>query len=536
MEEDLRSQLRHFESAASEHETAQADLREKLRKTNLDTSEHEKEKEDLLAQLRKMEADAEEKEKVEADLRENLRKTNLDTSEHEKEKEDLLAQLRKMEVGAEEKEKVEADLREKLRKTNLDTSEHEKEKEDLLAQLRKMEAGAEEKEKVEADLREKLRKTNLDTSENEKEKEDLLAQLRKMEAGAEEKEKVEADLREKLRKTNLDTSEHEKEKVHLRHVQSRNNELESELQEFQQVRLRTAKAKEVEEVAVQTDAVPERGIRSARQKKKSVFFSTAPASGSSLPGATDVESPHAAADPEEPSRRHFKSVDFGQHDEDVSYTPISGSDDDDDDGDGVSYMTSRTSMMSQVSECYDMYSETSQPSRNRARSTIEQYHEDDMWDPAHVAMVTKKLFRKHDIDRTGRIDWASGEAKKFLEEFFWLHKQPPPKIPNAPFQSLYDQVKSENEGYGNGDNDDDKGLNMEEMTAFAIKVHQFVYKQLGKEMRMQRKSFAVTEEELATLHRASIEMNMGEDAQAAAARMMRRTTIMAPPDLSKLTQ
>lgn len=26
------------------------------------------------------------------------------------------------------------------------------------------------------------------------------------------------------------------------------------------------------------------------------------------------------------SRRHFKSVDFGQHDEDVSYTPISGSD------------------------------------------------------------------------------------------------------------------------------------------------------------------------------------------------------------------
>ena len=35
---------------------------------------------------------------------------------------------------------------------------------------------------------------------------------------------------------------------------------------------------EVEEVAVQTDAVPERGIRSARQKKKSVFFSTATSS------------------------------------------------------------------------------------------------------------------------------------------------------------------------------------------------------------------------------------------------------------------
>ena len=40
-----------------------------------------------------------------------------------------------------------------------------------------------------------------------------------------------------------------------------------------------------------------------------------------------------------------------------------------------------------------------------------------------------------------------GEATNFQEiprtaqqEFFWLHKQPPPKIPNAPFQSLYDQA------------------------------------------------------------------------------------------------
>ena len=28
------------------------------------------------------------------------------------------------------------------------------------------------------------------------------------------------------------------------------------------------------------------------------------------------------------------------------------------------------------------------------------------------------------------------------QEFFWLHKQPPPKIPNAPFQSLYDQAET----------------------------------------------------------------------------------------------
>lgn len=28
------------------------------------------------------------------------------------------------------------------------------------------------------------------------------------------------------------------------------------------------------------------------------------------------------------------------------------------------------------------------------------------------------------------------------QEFFWLHNQPPPKIPNAPFQSLYEQARS----------------------------------------------------------------------------------------------
>ena len=28
------------------------------------------------------------------------------------------------------------------------------------------------------------------------------------------------------------------------------------------------------------------------------------------------------------------------------------------------------------------------------------------------------------------------------QEFFWLHNQPPPKIPNAPFQSLYEQEGS----------------------------------------------------------------------------------------------
>ena len=55
-------------------------------------------------------------------------------------------------------------------------------------------------------------------------------------------------------------------------------------------------------------------------------------------------------------------------------------------------------------------------------------------------MVTRKLFLKHDKDGTGRIEWESGEAIKFLEEFFWLHKQPPPKIPKPAFHSLYSQV------------------------------------------------------------------------------------------------
>ena len=95
-------------------------------------------------------------------------------------------------------------------------------------------------------------------------------------------------------------------------------------------------------------------------------------------------------------------------------------------------------------------------------------------------MVTRKLFLKHDKDRTGRIEWASGEAIKFLEEFFWLHKQPPPKIPKPAFHSLYVQVKMDSKPWDSEIQQDDEatGLNVEEMTAFASKVHQFVYKQL----------------------------------------------------------
>lgn len=161
-------------------------------------------------------------------------------------------------------------------------------------------------------------------------------------------------------------------------------------------------------------------------------------------------------------------------------------------------MTGRMSTMSQVSavsEYYDTYNETSQPCkrRSRGRSTLETYDEEDLWDPAHVARITRKLFLKHDKDGTGRIEWSSGEAIKFLEEFFWLHKQPPPKIPKPAFHSLYTQVKMDSKPSGFTDEDiDATGLNVEEMTAFASKVHQFVYKQLGKEMRAQRKSFAIS--------------------------------------------
>ena len=93
-------------------------------------------------------------------------------------------------------------------------------------------------------------------------------------------------------------------------------------------------------------------------------------------------------------------------------------------------------------------------------------------------MVTRKLFLKHDKDGTGRIEWESGEAIKFLEEFFWLHKQPPPKIPKPAFHSLYSQVKMDNKAEDVSLQEDATGLNVEEMTAFASKVHQFVYKQL----------------------------------------------------------
>ena len=59
-----------------------------------------------------------------------------------------------------------------------------------------------------------------------------------------------------------------------------------------------------------------------------------------------------------------------------------------------------------------------------------------------------------------------------------MHKQPPPKIPKPAFHSLYTQVKMDSKPSGFTDEDiDATGLNVEEMTAFASNVHQFVYKQ-----------------------------------------------------------
>eukprot|EP00913_Durusdinium_trenchii_P010133 g9502.t1 len=305
-------------------------------------------------------------------------------------------------------------------------------------------------EAAQEDLRAQLRKMEASVSDHESVQEDLRSQLRKMEAAAsEENEKMQAGvkaaeaLRQQIQHANEDQ---EAERVRLRHVEKRNAELESQVQEFQSVQLRKTKPKDLGVVCLEGEGTEE-GEEVARRA------------------------------------RNFKSVDFGQHDEDVYEVHASSGSDGDDRTERS--MSAMTSMLSQASEFYDTYNETSQPTRARARSTIETYSEEDLWDPEHVAMVTRKLFPKHDKDKTGRIDWASGEAT-----------------------NLYDQVKSEKAGY---DAEEDKGLNVEQMTAFAIKVHQFVYKQLGKEMRAQRKSFAVTEDEAVPQKGDMVSDNMVQD-------------------------
>merc|ERR1712060_94477 len=77
---------------------------------------------------------------------------------------------------------------------------------------------------------------------------------------------------------------------------------------------------------------------------------------------------------------------------------------------------------------------------SRRRSSFGNFTEDDLWNPDHVAAVTRKLFKKHDKDNSGLIDWTTGEAMTFLHEFFWLHKQPPPRIAKAAYSALYSQV------------------------------------------------------------------------------------------------
>lgn len=113
----------------------------------------------------------------------------------------------------------------------------------------------------------------------------------------------------------------------------------------------------------------------------------------------------------------------------------------------------------------------------------ELYDEEDMWDPEHIRVLVAKLFPKHDVDGNGHLTWDDGECMRFLHDFFWLHGQPPPKTPTAVFRSLYSQVKSSSSGTP------ENGLTSDEMAEFCIKVHGFVYKSLGQEMRAQRKSF-----------------------------------------------
>ncbi|CAJ1406343.1 unnamed protein product, partial [Effrenium voratum] len=533
-EEELRAQLLALEASAKAGAEAEEEAL-RLRTVERSAEESQQECEDLRAQLRAMEAGAKAGEAAEEEA---LRLRTVERSAEESQQEcedlraqlrameaDLRAQLRKMEAGAKAGEAAEEEAL-RLRTVERSAEESQQECQDLRAQLRKMEAGAKAGEAAEEEAL-RLRTVERSAEESQQECQDLRAQLRKMEAGA-KTGPDEEEAQRRLRKAERSVEESEQEcqglQARLRHREKAETQLVLEVEDLRS-RLKKASAQEVGHVGVQTDTESHHVTFEKRKTRKSVFFNTE--GKQPLPGGVD--------DDEKPTGRvrsarsdRMKSVDFGGKDSSVSYVPESS----EDEGGSEVPVSASTSMFSQVSEYYDTYNETSQPVRNRTRSTIESYSEEDLWDPEHVAMVTRKLFPKHDKNGTNRIEWSSGEAIAFLEEFFWLHKQPPPKIAKAAFHSLYSQVKTENSGYDYTATDE--GLNVEEMTSFAMKVHQFIYKQLGKEMREQRKSFAVSEEDMKTLHRASVEMALGEDATSVLARMTRRTTIVAPPDTSLL--
>ncbi|CAJ1457582.1 unnamed protein product [Effrenium voratum] len=522
-EEELRAQLLALEASAKAGAEAEEEAL-RLRTVERSAEESQQECEDLRAQLRAMEAGAKAGEAAEEEAL-RLRTVERSAEESQQECEDLRAQLRAMEAGAKAGEAAEEEAL-RLRTVERSAEESQQECQDLRAQLRKMEAGAKAGEAAEEEAL-RLRTVERSAEESQQECQDLRAQLRKMEAGA-KTGPDEEEAQRRLRKAERSVEESEQEcqglQARLRHREKAETQLVLEVEDLRS-RLKKASAQEVGHVGVQTDTESHHVTFEKRKTRKSVFFNTE--GKQPLPGGVD--------DDEKPTGRvrsarsdRMKSVDFGGKDSSVSYVPESS----EDEGGSEVPVSASTSMFSQVSEYYDTYNETSQPVRNRTRSTIESYSEEDLWDPEHVAMVTRKLFPKHDKNGTNRIEWSSGEAIAFLEEFFWLHKQPPPKIAKAAFHSLYSQVKTENSGYDYTATDE--GLNVEEMTSFAMKVHQFIYKQLGKEMREQRKSFAVSEEDMKTLHRASVEMALGEDATSVLARMTRRTTIVAPPDTSLL--
>ncbi|CAJ1406342.1 unnamed protein product, partial [Effrenium voratum] len=521
----MRDRLKHVEDkTAADIREAVGDLRARLQDTEEHAAASEHREEELRAQLLALEASA----KAGAEAEEEalrLRTVERSAEESQQECEDLRAQLRAMEAGAKAGEAAEEEAL-RLRTVERSAEESQQECEDLRAQLRAMEAGAKAGEAAEEEAL-RLRTVERSAEESQQECQDLRAQLRKMEAGA-KTGPDEEEAQRRLRKAERSVEESEQEcqglQARLRHREKAETQLVLEVEDLRS-RLKKASAQEVGHVGVQTDTESHHVTFEKRKTRKSVFFNTE--GKQPLPGGVD--------DDEKPTGRvrsarsdRMKSVDFGGKDSSVSYVPESS----EDEGGSEVPVSASTSMFSQVSEYYDTYNETSQPVRNRTRSTIESYSEEDLWDPEHVAMVTRKLFPKHDKNGTNRIEWSSGEAIAFLEEFFWLHKQPPPKIAKAAFHSLYSQVKTENSGYDYTATDE--GLNVEEMTSFAMKVHQFIYKQLGKEMREQRKSFAVSEEDMKTLHRASVEMALGEDATSVLARMTRRTTIVAPPDTSLL--
>ncbi|CAE8684842.1 unnamed protein product, partial [Polarella glacialis] len=107
-----------------------------------------------------------------------------------------------------------------------------------------------------------------------------------------------------------------------------------------------------------------------------------------------------------------------------------------------------------------------------------------IWEPAQMQAVMRELFLRHDVKACGYLSWKSREAMAFLCELFAMHDSPLPKLPDAVFLTIYNEVMAEGGHSTEGSEVEGlgvcvEGLGVAEMCDFAKRVRDFVLTSRG---------------------------------------------------------